>query len=137
MFDVCWPFGGLGMKLLLHDYGGYAFIVPLSRALAERGPGVTHAYCGSVQTPQGLLSRRRQDPPGLSFEPLCLKRKIQKRSFVKRWRQERRYTTLLLALVERTSPDVVISADTPSQVQAKLAAHCRRNGAKFISWVQD
>jgi glycosyltransferase involved in cell wall biosynthesis len=44
---------------------------------------------------------------------------------------------MLSALVSRVAPDVVISADTPSQVQARLVRQCRRAGIGFVSWVQD
>jgi hypothetical protein len=125
------------MRILLHDFGGYAFIVPLSRGLASTGHEVIHAYCGSVQTPQGLLNRRPNDPAGLSFRGLRLPEQIRKQAFVKRWKQERQYAALLAGLVAETSPDVVISADTPSQIQARLVKQCRRAGIAFVSWVQD
>ncbi len=57
------------MKLLLHDYGGYAFIAQLGRALAGRGHQLVHAYSGSVQTPQGLLRKARPTQRGLSSAP--------------------------------------------------------------------
>jgi glycosyltransferase involved in cell wall biosynthesis/CheY-like chemotaxis protein len=125
------------MRIILHDYGGYAFIAPLSRALAEAGNEVMHVYCASVQTPHGLLQRRESDPASLSFQPLRLPEQIHKYSLLKRWKQERRYAELLIDLVKRTEPDVVISADTPSHVQARLVRECRRADIRFVSWVQD
>jgi len=125
------------MRILLHDFGGYAFIVPLSRGLAGMGHEVLHAYCGSVQTPQGLLQRRDDDAPGLRFQALRLGEQIRKQALVKRWKQERQYAAMLSDLVRQTAPDVVISADTPSQIQARLVKQCRRAGIAFVSWVQD
>ena len=38
------------MRILVHDYAGHPFQVQLSRALAQRGHDVLHAYCASLQT---------------------------------------------------------------------------------------
>ncbi|EQD56305.1 hypothetical protein B2A_05326, partial [mine drainage metagenome] len=55
-----------GMHLLIHDYGGHAFIVQLARALARRGHRVTLLYNASnPTTPKGGLARRDDDPDEL------------------------------------------------------------------------
>jgi colanic acid biosynthesis glycosyl transferase WcaI len=125
------------MRILLHDYGGYAFIASLSRALASRGHVVTHVYCGSVQTPQGLLQHQPGDPENLRFEPIVLAERIRKRSFVRRWRKERQYAAMLRELVGRVRPEIIVSADTPSAIQASLVRQSRSLGIRFVSWVQD
>jgi glycosyltransferase involved in cell wall biosynthesis len=126
------------MHVLNHDFGGYPFQAELSRALAARGHRVTHAYGPSlVTTPGGTFARREGDPEGLAFVPVDLGEPLAKFSFVRRWRQERRYGRLAAALAARLRPDVVLSGNTPLDAQARLLAACRRGGVPFVFWLQD
>src|SRR5688572_9004312 len=111
------------MHLLHHDFGGYPYPAELSRSLAHRGHRVTHAYCPSlVTTPGGAFSRREDDSESLEFAPLDLGEPLAKYSFVRRWRQERRYGRMASDLTERLRPDVVVSANMPLDAQAALLA---------------
>ena len=125
------------MRIVLHDFGGYAFIAQLSRELARRGHEVSHVFSASVQTPQGALAARQGDPPGLVFQPIRLDKAIDKHSLLKRARQEREHARRLVEVVRRERPDVVISANSPSQVQSVLLRHCNGVGIPVVSWVQD
>jgi glycosyltransferase involved in cell wall biosynthesis len=126
------------MHVLTHDFAGHPFQVELSRALAARGHRVTHAYCPSLETtPRAALARQPGDPEGLAFAPLALGEPLTKYSFVKRWRQERRYGRLAAALAARLHPDVVLSANTPLDAQAALQATCRRLDIPSVFWLQD
>lgn len=124
------------MRILVHDYGGYAFAVQLSRALAQRGHQVCHAYCASLQTtPRGVL--RRDDTPGLEINGLELAEPLEKYAFFKRWRQERAYGRLIAREVERFGPDVVLSGNAPLDAQQRLLRTCQARGVRFVFWLQD
>jgi glycosyltransferase involved in cell wall biosynthesis len=126
------------MHILLHDFGGYPYPAELSRSLARRGHRVTHAYCPSLPTtPGGAFARRGDDASGLEFVALDLGETLAKYSFVRRWRQERRYGRMAAALTERLRPDAVISANMPLDAQAALQATCRRLQIPFVFWLQD
>jgi glycosyltransferase involved in cell wall biosynthesis len=124
------------MKIIVHDYAGHPFQVQLSRELAARGHEVLHLYCESTHTPQAELRRRDGDP---QFEicGIALSQRIPKTSFVRRLRLEMQYGPALIAECERFRPEVVISANTPSIPQARLARWCARNKTRLVSWVQD
>lgn len=109
----------------------------LSRSLARRGFQVRHLYSGSIQTPRGALVRKADDPATFEVASIELGESIAKYSFVKRRGQERRYGHLLAAEVDRYDPDVVISANTPLDVQAVLQRMCVLRGRRFVFWLQD
>jgi glycosyltransferase involved in cell wall biosynthesis len=124
------------MKIIVHDYAGHPFQVQLSRELAARGHDVLHLYCGSTHTPQAELRRRENDAP-FDIRGISLSQRIPKTSFVRRLRLERQYGPALLAKCEAFKPDVVLSANTPSIPQNRLARWCSGNGVRLVSWVQD
>ena len=125
------------MRILVHDYVGHPFQVQLSRELARRGHEVLHLYCSSFVTPHGELTVRDDDPPGFNCRAIGLTQTIPKTNFYRRLRLEMQYAPKLAAACERFQPDVVISANTPSIPQLRLARSCARNGTRFVSWIQD
>jgi len=125
------------MRILLHDYGHFAFPVELSRELAYRGHHILHLYAGSNPTPHDLVSHNETDPANLIFQGVYIDEPLQKNSFVKRWLQEREYGRLLVAEVDRFKPNLVISADTPLDPQASLLKKCKKLGIPFVFWLQD
>ncbi len=122
------------MRLLIHDFAGYAFPLDLSRALARRGHEVLHVYCPSLNSnPQsaeaGAAERLRVEgiaAPGFS-----------KTNLVRRFRSERAYGAALAARIARFRPDAVLSADTPLDAQAPALRASHAAGARFVFWLQD
>lgn len=125
------------MRILVHDYGGYAFPVQLSRSLAARGHAVSHVYFESLIGPRGPLSRRPGDPEKFDIRGICLPEVLDKHSLLKRRRQEIEYGRRLVREVDRFGPDLVISANTPLDAQAILMARCRTGKVGFVYWAQD
>ena len=125
------------MRILIHDYAGHPFQVQLSRQLAKRGHEILHAFCGSIQTPQGSFTRREDDSETLSFECIDLGSEIPKTGYVRRLRMEAAYGHKLVAVCDRFQPDVVLSGNTPSIPQNRLARYCKRQGIRHVFWVQD
>jgi colanic acid biosynthesis glycosyl transferase WcaI len=125
------------MRILVHDYAGHPFQIQLSRYLAVQGYEVLHLYAGYNATPRGLLSRLSGDPIKLSIKGIFIHDILNKNSFVKRWFQEQEYGKLLENEIERFRPDVVISANTPLDAQARAIRTCQRINSKFIFWLQD
>ena len=127
------------MKILVHDYAGHPFQVQLSRELAQRGHAVLHAFAGELQTPRGALAPSADDPPGFSIEEVPMDPAYAefKYSYLRRRRMEIDYGKEAARLIKRWEPDVVISANTPTETQSSLLAQTEANGGRFIFWVQD
>ncbi len=122
------------MRVLIHDFGGYAFPVTLSQALQNRGYDVGHAYCASlITTPLNVHSHS----DNLTFLPIKTSRAFNKYNLVKRWGQEREYGLLAAQTILKFDPDIVISANTPLSAQQKIQDICRENAIPFIYWLQD
>jgi glycosyltransferase involved in cell wall biosynthesis len=127
------------MKILVHDYAGHPFQVQLSRELANRGHTVRHAYAGGLQTPRGELQKREYDPEHFdSFEvPMSPNYAKFKYSFTKRRAMEIEYGKSAARMIREWKPELVISANTPTESQTGVLAGSQEVGAKFIYWCQD
>ncbi len=123
------------MRILVHDFGGYAFTLQLSRALAARGHAVCHVYCASHQTtPPGM---EEVTDRGLLIRALHLRRPLNKYALLTRWRQEREYGTLITAVCREFRPSVVLSGNAPLSAQYRLVKACRTMRIPIIYWLQD
>jgi glycosyltransferase involved in cell wall biosynthesis len=125
------------MRILIHDFAGHPFQVQLSRELAFRGHAVTHAYPVGLQGPKGQLHLAKEDPPSLSITGIPLSGTFRKYSAVRRFVAHRKYANDLKALIRGGQFDVVLSGNTPIDVQAELLWHCHRRSVGFVHWVQD
>ena len=127
------------MRILVHDYSGHPFQIQLSRELSRRGHDVLHVYSASFETPHGDLSLRADDSPMFGIEGVSISEPIVKQgqSLLKRFRLEREYGEALVRRCSEYKPELLISANTPSIVQRRLADDCTRRGVTFFSWIQD
>jgi glycosyltransferase involved in cell wall biosynthesis len=125
------------MRIIVHDYAGHPFEVQLSRELAARGHTVLHLYCGSTHTPRGDLARNDHDPLTFDIRGVDLSQTIPKTSFLRRFQMEAEYGRKLVAECQRFRPEVVLSANTPSVPEMRLANWCAKNSVRLASWIQD
>ncbi|MEZ4702142.1 MAG: glycosyltransferase family 4 protein [Rhodothermales bacterium] len=125
------------MRILVHDYGGYAFPFQLSLELARRGHFVSHAFCADLVTTPPGVPEEGDEPINLSVDALSLGAPLQKYDFVTRWKQERAYGRLIADHAEAFGPDIVLSANTPLDAQRRLQAWCRGLRIPFVFWLQD
>jgi colanic acid biosynthesis glycosyl transferase WcaI len=125
------------MRILVHDYAGHPFQVQLSRGLAARGHQVLHCYCGATHTPRGELSRRDDDPETFKVRCIDLPTTIAKYKFIKRFQMETEYGRRLVRVCDNFLPDVILSGNTPSIPQNRLARFCQQRGIRLVSWIQD
>lgn len=124
-------------RIFVHDYGGHAFAIQLSRELARRGHVVRHAYSNALVAPRGVSGRRADDPAGFSICPIGADAAIQKTRYFRRYLRELQYGIWLAAAIGEFAPDVVLSANTPLEAQGRALAATRAAGARFILWWQD
>lgn len=125
------------MRIFIHDFAGHPFQIQLSRELALRGHWVTHAYAEGLPGPKGKLKLEGADPSRLKIRGVQLSSQFRKYSPVRRLFTQRAYARTLCALIQDEKPDVVLSGNTPIDVQAKVLAFCTRQEIGFIHWVQD
>jgi colanic acid biosynthesis glycosyl transferase WcaI len=123
------------MRLVLHDYGGYAFSLQLAEYLARKGNHVTYLHGGVMQTVQ--RARRVSRQTNLRIESTETAEAFEKYSFFRRWMQEREYGARLGKRIVQIAPDVVISANAPLDAQAKVWQATRQIHARFVFWWQD
>ena len=125
------------LQVMVHDYAGHPFQIQLSRELARRGHAVRHVYSTSTSTPQGATQRSSDDPENFVVEPISLGKMIDKTSFFSRRQMEVQYGKLLTDVIERCRPDIIISANTPTEAQHLAYRKCKKLNIPFVSWVQD
>lgn len=127
------------MRIVVHDYAGHAFPISLSRALAERGHDVVHAFASSLQTPRGDLSRKDTDSPSLEFREIAMHPEYTryKYSFRKRRGMEVAYGKQVAKFITEWKPDAVLSGNTPTETQEPITRAAIANGGRFYYWVQD
>jgi colanic acid biosynthesis glycosyl transferase WcaI len=125
------------MRCLIHDFAGHPFQVQLSRELATRGHYVTHAFPTGLPGPKGRLQKSESDPARLNICPIPLSGSFRKYSPTRRFVTQRKYAGDLKSLLAKHKPDVVLSGNTPIDVQGELLWYCRRNNIGFVHWVQD
>ncbi len=125
------------MRIAVHDFAGHPFQVQLSRELAGCGHTVQHLYLRDLPGPKGRLEQGPADPPTFSCLPVSLGVPFEKYSMFKRHFLHRRYAQELVKRIHAFRPDVLLSANTPIDVQHHLLGACRRNGTAFVHWMQD
>jgi glycosyltransferase involved in cell wall biosynthesis len=125
------------MRIIVHDYAGHPFQVQLSRELAARGHHVLHLYCEATLTPRGALARMSGDPSTFDVAGIGLSETIPKTNFFRRFKLESEYAGKLCAVCEQFQPEVILSANTPSIPQYRLARWSQKKKVRLVSWIQD
>jgi colanic acid biosynthesis glycosyl transferase WcaI len=125
------------MRCLVHDFAGHPFPIHLSRELARRGHDVIHVYPLGLQGPKGRLDDSKTETGKLEIVAVPLSAGFRKYSPWRRFTAQRQYARDLKRILSGRHFDVMISGNTPIDVQAELLWHCRRNSIGFIHWVQD
>jgi glycosyltransferase involved in cell wall biosynthesis len=125
------------MKILINDYAGHPFQVQLSRELALRGNEVLHTYFASDITPRGNLNKVDTDADTFNIKGISLDSEFEKYSFIKRRDQEIQFGKMLIENIIVFKPDVLICSNTPLDPLNKISVFCKKNGIKFIIWLQD
>jgi colanic acid biosynthesis glycosyl transferase WcaI len=125
------------VRVVVHDYVGYAFPAQLARALARRGHQVLHLHCSAFVAGKGRLERADGDPAGLEFDAVGLEGEFAKYDVRRRIAHERATGNDLADRVVGFRPDVVLSSNSPLIVQRALLRAAHAHGAGFVFWQQD
>ncbi|WP_374961750.1 glycosyltransferase family 4 protein [Spongiibacter tropicus] len=125
------------MKIIVHDYAGHPFQADLSRELARRGYAVEHVYFSGDQGPKGNLECQENDPVSLSFRPISIEMPYSKSNFFVRRKGDLAYGRKIAAVIRESRPDIVISGNSPTEIQEYVLGACKDAGARFYYWIQD
>jgi colanic acid biosynthesis glycosyl transferase WcaI len=124
------------VRVIVHDFGAYAFPVQLSRELARRGHDVLHLFSDFVPR-KGRLWIEEQDPSTLKIQPISIGEERQKYSYIKRWKQERAYGRAVADEAQRFRADIIFSCNTPLDTSDILLKACKDSQVPYIHWTQD
>lgn len=122
------------MRLIVHDFGGYAFPIQLSRELANRGHDITHVIAAGLG---GRKGNQIENQDGFTLIPISLASYFKKYSPLRRLVAHRHYAAKLAQVIVQKQPDLVLSGNSPIDVQYQLLGVCHRKGIGFVHWVQD
>lgn len=127
------------LRILIHDFGGYPFIIQASRQLAQLGHPTQHHFVSLTGTDRDHLERFEDKEAGLTVHRHRLSSDYAtvKYSLIKRFRREYAYGKYIAREIKASNVDVVISANAPSHIQAQIARAANDIGAAFIPWIQD
>jgi len=126
------------MRIFVNEFCGHPFQMELSRRLAKMGHPVYHVYFADNQsTPKGETQTRPDDSRDLTLEGLHIRREFSKHSLRTRRQADFEYGQEAAKRVVEFRPDVVISANMPLDAQRILQQAARRQGARFVFWLQD
>src|SRR2546429_2896550 len=125
------------MRIVVHDYVGYAFPAQLARALARRGHDVLFLHCSSFVAGKGLVERRAGDPETLAFESVRLEGSFAKYDVRRRIAHERETGSELARRLAGFRPQAVLSSNAPLIVQRSLLQATHARGGRFVFWQQD
>lgn len=123
------------MKIIVNDFGGYAFPVQLSKKLAADGFNVIHTYLDNIKTPHGNMDN--DGSANLRIVPINLQSEFRKYNIIHRYKGETEYARYLEKIISAEKPEIVISANTPLFTQRLLVSRCKKAHIKFIYWCQD
>jgi colanic acid biosynthesis glycosyl transferase WcaI len=125
------------MRVVVHDYVGYAFPAQLARALAQRGHDVLFLHCSSFVAGKGFVEPSQADPPTLAFGSVAVAGSFAKYDVRKRIAHERETGSELARRVGDFRPEVVLSSNAPLIVQRALLSTAHAHAARFVFWQQD
>jgi glycosyltransferase involved in cell wall biosynthesis len=125
------------MRIVVHDYVGYAFPAQLARALARRGHDVLFLHCSSFVAGKGHVEATEGDPASLAFDSVGLAGSFAKYDVRRRIAHERETGSELARRVTAFHPDVVLSSNAPLIVQRALLQAAHAHGGRFVFWQQD
>jgi putative colanic acid biosynthesis glycosyltransferase WcaI len=124
------------MNIVLHEMGTYTHRQELAKALSSRGHEIAYLYCPSAGTPS-RSSMCFTPGDGVTVVPIELGSEFAKWQLLKRFLQERSYGARVASAIASLRPGLVISGNTPIEIQAAIQNVCRRSEVPFLFWLED
>jgi len=125
------------LKILFHDFGDFPLFFEFTKALADSHFSVVHCSVELLPVGRADINLAQADNYKNLFLSIPADYHSAKQSFIRRFRMEWAYGGQLRSVIEAEQPDLIISANAPTHIQAQLQAAASAVGAKFIYWFQD
>jgi glycosyltransferase involved in cell wall biosynthesis len=123
-------------RVLIHDFGGFAFPAQLARELARRGHETRLLY-SDLDMRGGRLVRCTDDAPGFSVDAVSIGRPFAKQHLLRRAGQELAYARALERAVTQFAPEVVVNTNGTMIVSRRLQRMAAARGIAYVHWMQD
>ncbi|MBN2105280.1 glycosyltransferase family 4 protein [bacterium] len=121
------------MNILIHDYHGTPPHFDLSKELAQRDFQITHVYNATCGGPKADFNVHINN-----LKVISLKGKIlRKDDLINRYFEEQKYGCKIYRLLCSIQPDLIISANTPTDPEGKIVRYVLKNNIPFIFWLKD
>jgi colanic acid biosynthesis glycosyl transferase WcaI len=124
-------------SILVHDYAGYPFTLQLAELFAAQGATVVYCHFTDLQLHKAGCQAATGARGRLRIQAISLGVAFQKDSLLKRRKQDLQYARLLCDVIRQECPALVLSANTPLEVQLQIQRTSRECGARFYFWMQD
>ena len=123
-------------RVLIHDFGGFAFPAQLARELARRGHETRLLY-SDLDMRGGRLVRYTDDAPGFSVDAVSIGQPFAKQALLRRAGQELAYARALERAVMQFAPDVVVNTNGTMIMSRWLQRTAAARGIAYVHWMQD
>jgi colanic acid biosynthesis glycosyl transferase WcaI len=123
-------------RVLIHDFGGFAFPAQLARELARRGHETRLLY-SDLDMRGGRLARLANDAPGFSVDSVSIGQPFAKQELLRRAGQELAYARALERAVTRFKPDVLVNTNGTMIMSRWLQRAAAARGFAYVHWMQD
>jgi glycosyltransferase involved in cell wall biosynthesis len=123
-------------RIVIHDFGGFAFPVQLARELALRGHLVKFLY-SDLDTRGGRLSVQDGDPETFSVSTVSIGRPFHKDELLRRAAQELTYASTLCREVDRFQPEVLFNTNGTMIMSRRLSRWAVSRRCAYVHWMQD
>jgi glycosyltransferase involved in cell wall biosynthesis len=87
--------------------------------------------------PKGRLTAVESDSARFNIRGIQLSSQFRKYSAHRRFVTHRKYANDVKKLIKQTQADIVLSGNTPIDIQGELLWYCRANRVGFVHWLQD
>ena len=125
------------MKIIVHDWCGHHFTSQLARALASSPNEVLYLSFSGFQSPKGRNTNGKAEPMGFQARELNIADHFDKDNLIRRRRQQIQYGKIIADVIKKERPDIVLSANTPIEVQTAIQSAVYAVAGKSVFWVQD
>jgi colanic acid biosynthesis glycosyl transferase WcaI len=125
------------MRIVVLDYAGHIPQADLARNLAKLGHSVRHIYCSDYVSGRGAVEREADDPEGLEFLSISIKKNFNRYNPFERYHHERKISDAFWEKIQQFNPNHTIFSNVPLFAMSRLGKKMQQNNCSYLFWWQD